>query len=209
MARVDRIDHRPLRPATRRALLAQLAPLLRAADGVLLSDYRVGVVHQGLVSAILATAKAGAGFVAVDSQGEFKKFRGVYLLRCNREEAEGYLRRSLRGDTAFVQAGLALRRRLGVAAVAITRGSEGMTVVDAAGIGSHIPASNPSEVYDVTGAGDTVIAMLTLALSAGAPVLAAAQIANYAAGQVVRKLGNATVSRQELEEAVMSSEVSP
>ena len=86
-------------------------------------------MHQALVSAVLSKAKAGTGLVAVDSQGEFQKFRGVYLLRCNREEAEAYLRRSLKGDAAFVQAGLALRRRLGVAAVAITRGSEGMTVI--------------------------------------------------------------------------------
>ena len=77
-----------------------------------------------------------------------------------------------------------------------------MSVADDTGAAHHIPASNPSEVYDVTGAGDTVIALLTLGLSAGAPLLDAARLANLAAGQVVRKLGNATVTREELEGVV-------
>lgn len=199
LVRVDRFERRPLRRATRAALRTRLGALAQGADAVLLSDYRLGVVELPLVSSLLRVAAGGKALVTVDSQGSFGKFRGVDLLRCNKEEAEGFLRRSLNDDASFVQAGAALQSRLAVRTVAITRGGEGVTVVEATGEGHHIPASNPSEVYDVTGAGDTVIALLTLGLSAGAPLLAAAQLANYAAGQVVRKLGNATVTREELE----------
>lgn len=195
VARVDRQERGPLKPSIRAALKKRLVALMEDADAVLFSDYRSGVLDRPLVS----LARGGKARVTVDSQGDFLKFGGVDLLRCNREEAAGFLGRRFASDDSYVQAGLALRKKLDVAAVAITRGGEGLTVVDQDGLGHHIPASNPSEVYDVTGAGDTVIAMLTLALCAGAPLFEAAQLANLAAGQVVRKLGNATVTREELE----------
>jgi len=199
VARVDRQERGPLSRRTAAALQAHLTAWVPKADGVLLSDYRSGVLNQALVKHVIAAARGTKALVTVDSQGSFAKFKGVDLLRCNREEAAGFLGRQLVGDAGYLQAGLALQKRLGARLVAITRGGEGLTVIDGEGEGHHIPASNRSEVYDVTGAGDTVIAMLTLALCAGAPLFEAAQIASVAAGQVVRKLGNATVTREELE----------
>lgn len=208
VVRVDRQDRSPLRPAVRAAVLRHLTGAVALADAVLLSDYRSGVIDARLVATVLEAARGRGIPVCVDSQGDFTKFRGVQLFRCNREEAEGYLRRKLNTEIAIAAAAGALRRRLGVGAVVITRGSEGMSVVDAAGRAWHIPVSNPSEVYDVTGAGDTVIALLALGMAAGGPVETAARIANVAAGEVVRKLGNATLTGEELAGAVLRSGLS-
>ncbi|MBI2887783.1 MAG: ribokinase [Chloroflexi bacterium] len=203
VARVDRVQRDALSRGTQRSLRRFLEEAVPRADAVLLSDYRNGVVDAPLVRFLLGLNNRGV-LVTVDSQGDFAKFRGVSVLRCNREEAEAYLRRPLDSDAAFAQAGTALKKRLGVATVVVTRGAQGMSLVDVSGAYHFIAAANPSEVYDVTGAGDTVIAVLTLGLAAGAPAVEAAHLANLAAGLVVRKLGNATVTPKELAVAVHS-----
>ena len=204
MVRIDRQHKTALARGTVTKLRKALTDAIATADAILISDYRSNVVEEPLVRYIVQLAKERGLLVAVDSQGAFAKYRGVSLLRCNKEEAEGYLHRRLLNDAAFADAGLALQKRLGVGQVVITRGSDGLSMVDAAGASHHLAASNPSEVYDVTGAGDAVIAMLTIALAAGADLLTAAQVANVAAGLVVRKLGNATVSLGELTDALKS-----
>ncbi len=206
VVRIDRQDRSPLRPKTRSAIRDYLRTAADQADAVLLSDYRSGVIDAGLVSYVLSLTRSRAIPVCVDSQGDFTKFRGVTLFRCNREEAEGYLHRKLDRPRAIEAAAVALQQRLGVGAVVITRGSEGMVVLDANGGIGYISVSNPSEVYDVTGAGDTVIAILTLALTAGAPLATAARLANLAAGEVVKKLGNATLTPAEFESAIRAAE---
>ena len=202
VARIDRQQRDPLGSATKRALRRFLAEAAPRADAVLLSDYRSGVIDAPLVAYLLGLKHSEKSLITVDSQGDFTKFKGVSVLRCNREEAETFLHRRLSKDIAFAQAGTVLQRRLGVGTVIITRGAEGMTLVDAMGSIHHISATTPSEVYDVTGAGDTVIALLTLALAAGAPLVAAAHLANLAGGLVVRKLGNATLTQDELAAAL-------
>ncbi|MEK7216711.1 MAG: PfkB family carbohydrate kinase, partial [Chloroflexota bacterium] len=206
LVRIDRQDRSPLRPSIRSAIRDHLRTAVEQADGILISDYRIGVVDGALVRYLLSLARPRGLPVCVDSQGDFTKFRGVTLFRCNREEAEGFLHRKLTGPTATEAGALALQQRLEVGAVVITRGSEGMVVRDANGDVWQIPVSNPSEVYDVTGAGDTVIAILTLALAAGAPLATAATLANLAAGEVVKKLGNATLTPQEFAAAIRKAE---
>lgn len=202
VARIDRLDRQPLSRSTTAKLQSAVTRAIAQADAVLISDYRNGVLEASVVRHVLGLAQKHGLLIAVDSQGEFAKYKGVSLLRCNKEEAETYLRRRLRSEKAFSDAAVALKKRLNAQSIVITRGSEGMSLVDAAGDSYHLPASNPSEVYDVTGAGDAVIALLTIALAGGAGLLAAAQIANVAAGLVVRKLGNATVSLPQLTEAL-------
>ena len=205
VVRIDRQNRTALDPRCRRALRRFLGMAAPNMDAVLISDYQSGVVDAGLVRYIRGLAASSGAPLCVDSQGDFGKFKGVSLLRCNREEAERFLGRPLQDERAMEQAGLALKKQLGVGAVVITRGSQGLSMVDAEGVAGHVAVSNPSEVYDVTGAGDTVIALLTLALSAGAPLAHGAALANIAAGLVVRKLGNATVSAEELAEAVRAA----
>ncbi len=115
------------------------------------------------------------------------------------------MRRTLLDEDSF-KAGLTeLMHNLHAQAVIVTRSAEGMSAMTRAGHYYHIPVTNTSEVFDVTGAGDTVIATLTLALAAGADLFDAARLANYAAGVVVRKWGNAVVTPEELRETLRES----
>ena len=140
--------------------------------------------------------------VAVDSRHQILTYKGASIVTPNLEEARGALGRDLTGDDEIVEAAGQLLSKLNCEAVIITRGEDGMTLKLADGQSWHLPALNPTQVFDVTGAGDTVIGTLTLALAAGASYFEAAVLANLAAGLVVRKLGTATVSSEELEAAL-------
>jgi rfaE bifunctional protein kinase chain/domain len=142
--------------------------------------------------------------LTADTQGELDKYQGFRLVKCNRAEAEAFLGYKLEGDEAYSMAVAELQSRLNIQSVLITRGARGLTIGQQGVQAVHIPTANATEVYDVTGAGDTVIAVATLALSAGASPVEAAQLANVAAGLVVRKWGNAVVTRVELEQALIS-----
>jgi rfaE bifunctional protein kinase chain/domain len=145
---------------------------------------------------------------AVDAQGSFPKYVGFDLVKGNHHEVEAALGRRLRDEDDYRVGGRQLLTDLNARVVLITRGAEGISVMARVGESeeyAHLPAANRSEVFDVTGAGDTVIAVATLALLAGADARSAAQLANYAAGLVIRKLGNAVVTTEELSSAVRES----
>jgi len=205
LARIDHLDRRPVAKDVEKALITHLETLVPQADAVLVSDYRTGVVSEAIVAAVLDVARRHNRLATVDSQGNLQKFHTFDLVKCNHAEAQTATRRTLFTEDDFQRAGETLLEELGAQAVVITRGPEGMSLI---GTGSlrreyaHLPAANRSEVFDVTGAGDTVIAVLTLALAAGIDLLAAGQLANYAAGLVVRKLGNATATPEELAWAI-------
>ncbi len=205
LARIDHLDRRPMGENVEGALIAHLETLVPQADAVLVSDYRTGVVSEAVVAAVLNVACRHDRLATVDSQGNLHKFHTFDLVKCNHAEAQAVTGRTLFTEDDFQRAGETLLKELGAQAVVITRGPEGMSLI---GTGSlfqeyaHLPAANRSEVFDVTGAGDTVIAVLTLALAAGVDLLAAARLANYAAGLVVRKLGNATPTPEELAWAI-------
>ncbi len=201
VARLDRVDRRPLPGGVRESLLRAVAELAAWADGILVSDYRLGVVDGPVPGALLATARSLGRPVTVDSQGGLDRFAGYTLVRCNQAEAEGALGRPLAGEEAF-RAGLSeLLGRLRAEIVVVTRGADGLSVAAAGGY-RWFPAANLSEVFDVTGAGDTVIAVLTLALLAGADPWRAADLANRAAGLVVRRIGNYAPTAEELLDAL-------
>jgi len=205
LARIDHLDRRPVGENVEGAIIAHLETLVPQADAVLVSDYRTGVVSEAVVAAVLDVARRHDRLATVDSQGNLHKFHAFDLVKCNHAEAQAVTGRTLSTEDDFRRAGETLLKELGAQAVVITRGSEGMSLI---GTGSlfqeyaHLPAANRSEVFDVTGAGDTVIAVLTLSLAAGVDLLAAARLSNYAAGLVVRKLGNATATPEKLAWAI-------
>lgn len=205
VARIDRQDRRPLGSPITQAVLDRLRATLPEVDALLLSDYKAGVVALQMVEQALLLAGEREILVTVDSQGDLDKFKGVAVVKCNKEEAEQALHQPLEDEESFRRACRRLQERLGAGAVVITRGSDGFSLRDRHGQYLHVPAANRSEVFDVTGAGDTFIATLTLALAAQAPMADAAHLANVAAGLVVRKLGNATTTRQEMEQALLRS----
>ena len=202
LARIDRLDRRPLDEDVEREVVARLRALAPQADAILVSDYRTGLVTPAVVEACLELAMKSRKLITVDSQGGLHKFKGFHLIKCNHHEAEAVLGHPLRSEEDFKGALERFLEELSARAVLITRGPEGMSLLGRGQPYVHIPAANVSEVFDVTGAGDTVIAVATLALAAGLDLLSAAHLANYAAGLVVRRLGNATATQEELAWAI-------
>jgi rfaE bifunctional protein kinase chain/domain len=206
LARIDRVDRRPLPAGVESQMVARIEELSREADAVLVSDYRSGLMTSAVVGAV-RRARSGERLVCVDSQGRMDHFAGFDLAKCNHHEAQDYLagvtgrKFSLESEQDFEEATARLRRELNVGTILITRGPAGLSMRSKVGY-VHLLAANRSEVFDVTGAGDTVVAVATLALAAGQAPLIAATLANYAAGLVVRKLGVAAPSPDELAWAV-------
>ncbi|MEK9164360.1 MAG: PfkB family carbohydrate kinase [Chloroflexota bacterium] len=204
MARVDRQSREPLPESVRAQLAAGLERSADRADSgaILFSDYRAGLIDESLVNMARALAQGRGLLLAADTQGDLEKYRGFALVKCNRAEAEAYVGKPLVNDADVALALAELTARLDLEAMLITRGARGLSLgLQNKGV-VHLPATNASQVYDVTGAGDTVIAVATLALAGGADPLTAATLANYAGGIVVRRWGNAVVTREELEEEI-------
>lgn len=198
VARIDDLPSPVLSPELERRIVGQIESLVPGCEAVLVSNYRGGVVTPAVVEAVVRTASAHGIPTCVDSQGDLLTFRGFTLIKSNQPDAELALAERLTHDDDFRRAGARLVRDLKAAYAAITRGSDGMSVVSATGAYAHLAPTNRTEVWDVTGAGDTVIAVLALGLAAGLDLIAAARIANAAAGLVVRRIGVATVSPAEL-----------
>jgi rfaE bifunctional protein kinase chain/domain len=166
--------------------VARLAPEF---DAVLLSDYRGGVVSQVCIDA----ARASGRRIAVDSQGDLRRFRALDLIKVNQAEAQAAL-----GSSDVLAGGEALRRELGAQVLVVTLGADGMLVFDGQPSPERVPAIHVSQVFDVTGAGDTVIAVLTLGLIAGLSTRRSAELASAAASVVVRRLGVAVATPEEI-----------
>lgn len=204
LVRMDRLSRALLDPSIRAAILSAIGRRADSVDAILLSDYRSGLITPELVNAVRELPQAANIVLTADTQGELDKYQGFRLVKCNRAEAEAFLGYKLENDEAYNQAIAELQSRLNIQSVLITRGARGLTIGQQRQEAVHIPTTNATEVYDVTGAGDTVIAVATLALCAGASPVEAAQLANVAAGLVVRKWGNAVVTLAELEQALIS-----
>jgi len=202
VVRFDRESDAPLSPTVRQRVLQQVRARLPEAEVLLISDYAKGVVGARLVREVLALAARWKKVVAVDPKVQHVPlFRGVTVIAPNHHEAAAAARILIRDEADLLRVGAALLRRLQAKAVLITRGEHGMSLFEAGRPATHLPTS-AREVYDVTGAGDTVMAVLALALAAGASMREAAVLANYGAGVVVGKRGTATVSRAELARAL-------
>lgn len=185
-----------------------LARLLERADelgpyqGLILSDYGKGALPDEALARLIAQGRAGGAVVTVDPKnGDFSQYRGATSLTPNQKEA-GQACSALVGDPESLdRVGWLLRERTAAEALLITRGEHGMALYERGGAAHHLP-TEATEVYDVTGAGDTVIATYTAALAAGATFLEAANLANHAAGLAVREVGTAAITAAQIAEAM-------
>jgi len=207
VVRIDREAGWPLAGEVSQAFAEKLAPALVECDAVLLSDYGSGLVTPDLALAIRRVIESrtprGSVPIVVDSRYRLLEFKGLTACTPNESEVEHALNIEIDDDAAVLEeAGRTLLRRTGMQAVLITRGSRGMALFQPEQPTVHVPIFGSDEVADVTGAGDTVIATLTVALAAGASFDEAAHLANFAGGVVVMKRGTATVSRAELTDAI-------
>ncbi len=180
-------------------LLPRLEENLDNCDVVVLSDYNKGTL--GAAAGLIAAARAAGKPVLVDPKGsDFSRYCGATLLTPNMHEFEGVVG-PCADEAELVVKGEALRAELELEALLITRSEKGMTLLRAGAEPLHIP-TKAREVFDVTGAGDTVVSVLATALAAGLPLAEATSLANLAAGVVVGKLGTATVTVDEIRQAM-------
>ena len=207
IVRIDRAASFPPGAALGRELERAALDALTGCEAVLVSDYGSGLVTPELFARLVAELAARGATppvpILIDSRHNLAGFRGCTACTPNESEAEQALGEPIGDDPARLeQAGRRLLERTGARGVVVTRGSRGMAVFVGGRPTDHIPIHGTDEVADVTGAGDTVIATITLALAAGASLYEAARLANYAGGIVVMKRGTATVSRGELLRAI-------
>jgi D-glycero-beta-D-manno-heptose-7-phosphate kinase len=205
IVRIDRRGGAVAAADVRSRFDAALAAALDRADGVLCSDYGSGLVTPAFVRSIRQVARRKVP-VLIDSRYDLARYRGLTACTPNEAEVEHMLDVRLNDEPRQLErAGRAVLERTRMAAVLVTRGSRGMALFENGRRTVHIPVFGGDEVADVTGAGDTVIATMTVALAAGAGFEDAARLANYAGGIVVMKRNTATVTADELARAVTSS----
>jgi D-beta-D-heptose 7-phosphate kinase/D-beta-D-heptose 1-phosphate adenosyltransferase len=175
-------------------------------DALIISDYGKGVVSGRILEEVLPLARTRGVLTVVDPKiNHFGLYRQVTVLTPNHREAAAAWGRPVKSEEEVIAAGRHLVDMLKAQAVLITRGGKGMSLFEEDGRVSHIPAA-AKEVFDVTGAGDTVVGAMALALGSKATMVEAAQISNYAAGVVVGKRGTATVSLAEVARSLRRKE---
>jgi rfaE bifunctional protein kinase chain/domain len=203
--RVDREQTHPICDAVAEHLLRALRREIESAEAVAVSDYNKGVLTPQVAETVVAvTRNAGRVLTANPKPTNVRSLRGASLIQLNQSEAEMTAtlmgmgsRDGFQNERILEQIGAAMADQLQVQTLVMTRGAKGMTLFQPTGGLCHVPP-HPVEVYDAAGAGDTVISAFTLGLAMGAAVEEAAVVANHAAACVVRKVGVATVSPDEI-----------
>ncbi|MFH1623847.1 MAG: D-glycero-beta-D-manno-heptose-7-phosphate kinase [Pseudomonadota bacterium] len=202
VVRYDREDTSEINLDSVQKIISYLRKNLESLDAVIISDYGKGTISRELVREVIRLVRDNGKVIAVDPKvNNFSFYRGVTVITPNNSEASQATGIEIKDKESLLRVGEILLNKLACKSLLVTRGEEGMTLFESNGHITHIPAQ-AKEVYDVTGAGDTVISALTLALTAGATLKEASAIANYAAGIVVGEVGTATVTRNELIKAI-------
>ncbi len=205
LLRADRESTRPVIPKTAAELARVVAEAAPRADVIVISDYAKGVVTDTVLEAVASAAKANGKPLVVDPKGrDFARYRGATLMTPNRRELASAVRADGDDEARLTAAAQRALAEWDVEAILITLGEEGMSLVTRDGSARHLPAE-VREVYDVSGAGDTVLATCAAALGRGLPLLDAARLANLAAGIVVGRVGTAVVYKDDLMRAIHSN----
>ena len=204
MVRVDRENNDDITQSTRNKLFKFIESQITTLDAILISDYAKGTLPETFIQRIISLANTENKIVVIDPKGDnYTKYKGAFTLTPNFKEFTTVIKKSLTSEKDIADEAIKLVKRLNLNALLITRSEKGMSIISRDLEKIDIP-TQAKEVYDITGAGDTVIATLTLALSSGTTMETAAQLANIAAGLVVAKVGTSTISPEELETELQS-----
>ncbi|WP_432718831.1 bifunctional heptose 7-phosphate kinase/heptose 1-phosphate adenyltransferase [Pectinatus frisingensis] len=198
VVRIDHDNHMPMNDIDEKKLLTKLQSILPQSKAVVLSDYGSGTITPAIRRLVIDYSQQHNIPCMVDSRYRIHDFKGVTYVKQNDAELAAAVNMTIKNDDDLYAAGKILLNEMQAKGILVTRGEKGMTLFEANGQISNIPVSDKSEVYDVSGAGDTCVAAFILSMAAGSDTIAAAQLSNYAAGIAVRKMGTATVSMQEL-----------
>ncbi|MBO7191559.1 MAG: D-glycero-beta-D-manno-heptose-7-phosphate kinase [Elusimicrobiaceae bacterium] len=201
IVRFDRESKKVISPAIANTCMRNFENAVKGADGVILSDYGKGMLSDHNIRQIISICRKKNIPVCVDPKiDNFAKYKNITCMTPNTKEAwEGVAETPKSGEAEIERIGNKILKMLNADSILITRSAEGMSLFEKGAKKPYTVKATAREVYDVTGAGDTVISVLTLALSVGANLKEAAVLANYAAGIVVGKSGTATASRKEIE----------
>ena len=202
VVRLDREPAGELMPITEDALLSRLTALAARAEAILVSDYGYGTVTPRIFDRVKALARRSGAIVSVDSRYQLPRFSGVTAATPNEAELAQLTGMAADDERGIEKAGRQLLERLDARMLLVTRGSQGIALLERDGATTFLPIHGTDEIADVSGAGDTVISAFTLALACRASPTEAASLANVAGGLVVMKRGTATVSRAELLQAL-------
>jgi rfaE bifunctional protein kinase chain/domain len=203
--RIDQEAKVPDTPPLKAKILKILLDLKPQADAVIISDYDYLTVKEDVFRQILPRFQKSSIPIALDSRFRLLNFKGVTVVTPNEPEVEEALQLRIDDNAKIItHAGKTLLKKSEAATILLTRGSQGMVLFEKNKAPYLIPIFGTTDIVDVTGAGDTVISVFTLALASGATYREAAQLANYAGGLVVMKKGTSTITPQELQKAIES-----
>lgn len=198
LLRLDRISHDQISDSIARQMIAKIASAAPNYAAIILSDYKSGAITDGVITACREISQTAKTMLVVDAQNRFERFAGCTLITPNQPDTEAAIGYKIKSKVDIERAGADMLRKSNAEAVLITRGGEGMALFQKNQPMLELPVFNKSEVFDVTGAGDTVVATMTLALVTGASPLEAMALGNLAAGIVVKKSGTAVTSQAEM-----------
>ena len=205
IVRIDRQTSTPLSFETEQKIIAEAERYIPECDAVIISDYHIGTLSENIITAVITLANRFHKKIVVDAQRNLDKYYGITSMTPNLPDTQKHVGFYLKTPEDFLKAGGILLEQSGAKSILITCGSEGMVVIDNNGNYTHIPVFNKAEVFDVTGAGDTVTALYTMALACGADSIYAAVIGNIAAGIVIKQFGCATTSISEILSSIPNS----
>ncbi len=206
VCRTDREDRYPVASPIRARVVEKFRKVLPSVDAVIVSDYAKGLISPQLLRKTLPPARTARKIVCVDPKvNHFSAYKPATIITPNTQEVEGASGIQISRKSDLLRAGKKILNESGFEHLLITRGEEGMVLFESCSRIIHIPTV-AQEVFDVTGAGDTVISALTLSLASGLPVVDAAVVSNIAAGIVVGKLGTASVTPEELVAGIRATE---
>ncbi len=202
VVRVDREQRKNIDEWVCKQMLSFCRMVINEINSIVISDYGKGVINPRLLEEIIPLGKKYNIPIVVDpKESHFLSYKGVTIITPNLQEAENLTHTKITDEESLIMVGNEILSKLESQGTLITRGEDGMTLFEQNNEITHIPTI-AKEVYDVTGAGDTVVSVMALALGAKIEMKTAARLANLAAGIVVEKVGTATLSREELKERI-------
>ncbi len=203
IVRIDRVDTTPVKKEIEDKIIENIEKAVPLHDAVILSDYNIGMLTDRIIKAAINSANKHNKIIVADVQKDMKRYNGVYALTPNQPDSERAVGYFIRDEKTLNNAGADILDITQAKVLLLTRGGDGMAVFEQ-GKKEHtdVPVFNKTNVFDVTGAGDTVVASFTLALAAGAPPKYAAIIGNIAASIVIRSFGCATTTIEEIKQSL-------
>jgi len=198
IVRIDRETKEPLSPETEKKVIENIKKAIPEFDAVILSDYQIGNMTKKVIKTAIDTARKYKKIIIADVQKDMDMYRGVTAMTPNQPDTEKFVGFNITDEKTLKKAGEKLINKAKTELMLITRGGDGMAVFSKDGTYSPIPVFNKTDVFDVTGAGDTVVATFTLALAAGLSPKHAAIIGNLAASIVIRSFGCAVTNIKEM-----------